>query len=67
MEYNIAVTTSSGLFAGTDDNVSINLIGSLGRTEKRKLKASLLKNAFEAGKTDKFSLKCMDVGLLQQE
>ena len=55
------------MFSGTDDNVSINLIGSLGRTEKRKLKGSLLKNAFESGNTDKFQIKCMDVGLLQQE
>lgn len=59
--YTIEVKTTDKLWAGTDDTVKINLTGSMGRSEPRKL-SNKYKNNFERGNTDKFELNLACLG-----
>jgi len=61
--YTVEVTTTDKMWAGTDDNVKINLTGAMGRSEPRKL-SNKYKNNFERGNTDKFELKLASLGEL---
>ena len=61
IKYKIEVVTSDKLWAGTDDTVKINLKGSKGTSEFRKLD-NAWKNDFERGSTSKFELEMADLG-----
>ncbi|GMH36686.1 hypothetical protein BSKO_04559 [Bryopsis sp. KO-2023] len=55
IDCNITVVTSDLKGAGTDANIALNLIGTLGETGYQKLSSA--KEAFERGKVDKFRLR----------
>ena len=57
------VKTGNKTFAGTDDNVWINVTGSKGQTTPQKLKGEKTRNNFEKGRTDKFTITCLDLGM----
>ena len=61
VKYKVEVVTSDKLWAGTDDTVKINLKGTKGTSEFRKLDNSW-KNDFERGTTSKFELELADLG-----
>ena len=61
INYKVAVTTGNKWWAGTDDDVSINIIGSRGSTQMRKLK-NPYKNNFERGNTDQFEVEAILLG-----
>merc|ERR1712048_688478 len=60
-EYEIKIKTSDEKHSGTDDNVYIDVIGTKGRTQKRKL-SNKLRDDFERGRTDKFEIDAVDLG-----
>ena len=62
--YKVEVKTLNAPGAGTDGDVTLNIIGSLGQTLPRKL--DNLRNNFEAGKTDKFEIKALDIGKIEK-
>ena len=62
LTYDVTVKTAKGMFAGTDNDVLINIIGSKGQSQFRKLDGK--GNDFESGKTDKFEIRAFDLGLL---
>jgi len=62
--YKIAVKTANVENAGTDGDVTLNIIGSNGQTLPRDL--DNFKNNFEAGDTDKFEIKAIDVGKIEK-
>jgi hypothetical protein len=67
MEYVIETITSDLSGAGSDANVSCILYGDGGETQPLKLEAkSMMKNLFERGQTDTFSVSAKDVGELQK-
>ena len=55
------VTTGKKWFAGTDDNVYINITGTKGSTQFNKL-SNKYENNFERGKTDTFEMEAIDLG-----
>ena len=59
--YTIEVKTSNKLFAGTDNDVYINVQGTKGQTQFRKL-SNKYHNDFEQGKTDSFEIKAINLG-----
>ena len=56
--------TANQQWAGTDDNVFIDIVGKKGRTQKRKLSAKT-KNNFERGNLDVFKIEAVDLGELK--
>ncbi|CAH3036690.1 unnamed protein product, partial [Porites evermanni] len=63
--YVVKVTTGKQLGAGTDADVFITIYGTKGDSEEMELTGGLfnrLKNNFEMGKTDQFTLNSGDVG-----
>jgi len=58
--YRISTSTGSTKGAGTDANVFISIVGSLGKVDRYKLESS--KSNFERGKLDSFGLKTLDLG-----
>ena len=62
--YKIAVKTANVENAGTDGDVTLNIIGSNGQTLPRDV--DNFKNNFEAGDTDKFEIKAIDVGKIEK-
>ncbi|XP_055956181.1 lipoxygenase homology domain-containing protein 1 [Patella vulgata] len=65
--YYVETITSNDWGSGTDSNVYINIIGSLGDTGIRFLKNSLEdKNKFESGSTDSFEIEAVDIGKIQK-
>ncbi|CAE1314367.1 unnamed protein product [Acanthosepion pharaonis] len=58
--YQILITTGTQRFAGTDAQVSIQIIGDQEKTSKLILKSE--GNCFERGSTDLFEVKAVDVG-----
>ena len=49
------------MWAGTDNTVKVNIVGSKGQSQARKLD-NKYKNNFERGSTDTFELKLADLG-----
>jgi len=64
ISYKIAVKTANVNGAGTDGDVTLNIIGSNGQTLPREL--DNFKNNFEAGDTDKFEIKALNVGKIEK-
>ena len=62
VKYKIEVHTSDVKFAGTDANVSIEIIGAMGTSGKRKLATS--RNNFERNAWDVFFIEMPDLGKL---
>ena len=62
MNYEITVKTGSEIFAGTDANVYIYIIGTDGRTTEKLELVSTAGDAFERSNTDVFSVTADDVG-----
>ena len=59
--YTIEVKTSNKLFAGTDNDVYINVQGTKGQTQFRKL-SNKYHDVFEQGKEDLFEIKAINLG-----
>lgn len=66
IEYVIETLTSDLSGAGTDANVACILYGDGGETQPLKLEGKGMKNLFERGNTDTFSVSAKDVGELQK-
>eukprot|EP00736_Rhodelphis_marinus_P000918 Rmarinus@m.27357 len=62
--YEVEVETGDVRGAGTDANVTIDIIGSNGSTGDRRLDNN--KNNFERGRVDTFLLDCSELGRLQK-
>ena len=63
-KYKIKVKTGTNYWAGTDNYIKLEIIGSEGRTDLCTLD-HLFKNDFERGRTDKFTIKDIDVGRIE--
>ena len=63
-EYKIKVKTGSYRWAGTDNYIKLEIIGSKGRTEMQTLD-NIFRNDFERGQTDEFTIKDIDVGCIE--
>lgn len=61
VNYSVWVTTGADELAGTDSNVFIKLIGTVGETDTLHLPAQDI-FAFESGSTDKFILEVPELG-----
>ena len=62
--YKIDIKTADVKGAGTDDQILIDIVGSKGRTQKRKLDTKW-RDDFERGKKDTFQVKAVDLGELR--
>jgi len=62
--YKVTVKTTDKMWAGTDNTVKVNIVGSKGQSHARKLD-NKYKNNFERGSTDTFELKLADLGTLK--
>ena len=62
--YNLTFKTGDMPYAGTDANVTLQLFGDKGQTEKIMLRQELGKTLkrFDRGRTDRFTVQTMDVG-----
>lgn len=65
VSYSVSVKTADKRFAGTNDNVFIDIIGTRGRTQYRKLITNW-RGHFERGKTDSFQIDAVDLGELKK-
>jgi len=61
VEYKIKIRTGGRLGSGTDADISVVLVGSVGESERHKLDKRF-HNDFEAGKEDVYTIKSQDVG-----
>lgn len=61
--YELIVITGDEKGAGTDANVFLTVIGTSGDSGRRQLKQKL-RNLFERGRTDRFSIELLDMGEL---
>ena len=61
-KYTLTVKTTDKMWAGTDDTVKVDIVGSKGQSHARKLN-NKYKNNFERGATDTFELELGDLGL----
>ena len=64
VEYVVHVVTADVKHAGTDDKVFIDIVGSKGRTQKRKMDTKY-HDDMERGQTDKFKVSAVDLGDLK--
>ena len=62
--YNLTFKTGDMPYAGTDANVTLQLFGGKGQTEKIMLRQESGKTLkrFDRGRTDRFTVQTMDVG-----
>lgn len=62
--YNLTFKTGDMQYAGTDANVTLQLFGDKGQTEKIMLRQESGKTLkrFDRGRTDRFTVQTMDVG-----
>ena len=62
--YNLTFKTGDMPYAGTDANVTLQLFGDKGQTEKIMLRQESGKTLkrFDRGRTDRFTVQTMDVG-----
>ena len=62
--YNLTFKTGDMQYAGTDANVTLQLFGDKGQTEKIMLRQESGKTLerFDRGRTDRFNVQTMDVG-----
>lgn len=67
MAYNLTFKTGDMLHAGTDANVTLQLYGDKGQTEKIMLRQDKGKTLqrFDRGRTDRFIVQAMDVGTVR--
>ena len=64
VEYAVRVVTADVKHAGTDDTVFIDIVGSKGRTQKRKM-STKYHDDWEQGQTDDFTIDAVDLGELK--
>ncbi len=62
VKYEVSVMTGNVPRAGTDANVSLTMYGTNGDSGKRPL-AQAMRNLFEKGQTDKFTIEAIDLGI----
>lgn len=66
--YNLTFKTGDMPYAGTDANVTLQLFGDKGQTEKIMLRQESGKTLkrFDRGRTDRFTVQTMDVGKVSE-
>ncbi|MEZ4943554.1 MAG: HYR domain-containing protein [Saprospiraceae bacterium] len=65
-DYRVAISTMDGINAGTDENVSITLVGTRGKSPKIRLNPLVTRNAFERNNVDEVPISIEDIGPIQR-
>ena len=61
VDYGVKITTSDIIFAGTEDDIFIDIIGTKGCTHRQPLDGEYF-GSLERGKTVKFTVNSVDLG-----
>ena len=66
LDYRITLKTGDEKDAGTDANVYLQMFGEKGKTQTFALREEGDKRRFEKGRMDKFLIRTLDIGMVNQ-